>query len=431
MTNPRGLALDALVHIEQKKAYSQLVINSLLNRYKSMDERDKNLLTELVYGTIQHQRLLDFYLEPRLKKNRGNLELWVKQLLRLSVYQLVFLKRIPPHAVVNEAVNLAKKRGHRGIQGLINGVLRNLLRHPWRSLEEIVDPLERLAVQTSHPTWLVERWVDQYGFDTTAKLCEFNNRRPPFTVRINQLKGSRETIRARLETAGYTVEETVRSPFGLTIANPAGITDTSLYEQGFFTIQSESSMLVAPLLSPEPGMKVLDACAAPGGKATHLAELMHNQGTVIANERHAHKLTLIKDLAQRLGITIISVQQGDAREMSVQQWGLFDRILLDVPCSGLGVIRHKPDLKWNKQPGDGKALAGLQWELLRTTSKLLKTGGKLVYSTCTLDKDENENQIERFLNEHPNFKLDGEMETIFPYDFDSDGFFMAKLRKTE
>jgi 16S rRNA (cytosine967-C5)-methyltransferase len=431
MANPRALALNALVQIEQKKAYSHLILNQTLNQHPDMDERDKSLLTELVYGTVQHKRLLDFYMEPLIKQGLDQLDDWVRQLLRLSVYQLAFLERIPAHAVVNEAVNLAKKKGHRGIQGLVNGVLRNILRHPFRPLEEIRDPIDRLGVKTSHPTWLVKRWVNQYGLSITEKICQANNERPHFTVRTNSLKSTRKSVITKLCNAGYQAEESERSPYGITIANPANITRTSLYEQGYFTIQSESSMLVAPLVDPKPGMKVLDACAAPGGKTTHLAELMQNQGTIIAYDIHKHKLRLVRALAERLGLTIISTHHGDAAQVSAHRWGYFDRILLDAPCSGLGVIKHKPDLKWNKKPDDIKKLADLQNELLKGVSQVLKVGGELVYSTCTIDKEENQYLIERFLSEHPHFHLVGNMEQIFPYDFGSDGFFMVKLRKTD
>lgn len=429
MVNPRALALEALERIERGRAYSHVLLNHMINRENMMDERDVRLLTEIVYGTVQYKRLLDFYLEPFVRKGLDRLDVWVKQLLRMSAYQIVFLDRIPPHAVVNEAVKLAKKRSHAGIQGFVNGVLRNLLRHPLRSLEEIADPVERLGVQTSHPSWLVKRWVSQYGFALTEQICQANNERPPFTIRINRLKTDRETLKNQLRRAGYQAEETSVSPYGLTIANPGGITKSSFYQQGLFTIQSESSMLVSSLLNPAPGMKVLDACAAPGGKTAHLAELMDNRGQIIANDIHQHKLPLIQSLANRLGITIISPHHGDAAQLSVDLWGQFDRILLDAPCSGFGVLKHKPDLKWSKTLDDVNKLAELQAKLLQAVSSLLKKGGEMVYSTCTLDKKENEEQIEKFLSDHPQFKL-VEVKRIFPQEFNSDGFFMAKLVKT-
>lgn len=429
MANPRALALEALERIETGKAYSHVLLNHMIANQKEMDERDVRLLTELVYGTIQYKRLLDFYLEPFIKKGFDRLDNWVKQLLRLSAYQIIFLERIPPHAAVNEAVKLAKKRGHVGIQGFVNAVLRNLLRHPLRSLDEIADPVERLSVKTSHPTWLVKRWVSQYGFRLTEQICHANNERPRFTIRINRLKTNRETLKRQLSEAGYEVKETPVSPYGLTIANPGEITKSPLYRQGLFTIQSESSMLVSPLLNPQPGMKVLDACAAPGGKTTHLAELMDNTGQIIANDVHEHKLSLIQSLAARLGITIISLHHGDALQLAEHGWGQFDRILLDAPCSGFGVVKHKPDVKWSKTLDDIHHLAELQGKLLAAASRLLKEGGEMVYSTCTIDKRENEEQIEGFLNEHPQFRV-LEMKRIFPQDFHSDGFFMAKLVKT-
>ncbi|MDQ0337554.1 16S rRNA (cytosine967-C5)-methyltransferase [Caldalkalibacillus uzonensis] len=429
MGNARALALEALIKVEKQKAYSHLVLNQLLSRHPQLDLRDRQLLTELVYGTIQHQRLLDFYLEPFLKQGIAKLEGWVKQLLRLSVYQLYFLNRIPSHAVVNEAVKLAKKRGHRGIQGLVNGVLRNMLRQPKRSLDTIVEPVERIAIETSHPTWLVARWVRQYGLDTARVICRANNERPAMTIRVNLLKASKQDVLSRLTASGYRVSETSEAEQGLKVENPAKLMDSPLFKEGYFTIQSESSMLVAPLLSPQPGMKVLDLCAAPGGKTTHLAELMANQGRIVANDVHKHKLRLIETAARRLGITIIEVTARDGTAVSPEEWGTFDCILVDAPCSGFGVIKHKPDLKWNKRLEDIEQIKELQLHLLSNAAKLLKSGGQLVYSTCTIDKEENEGVIERFLEYHPHFELAGDMRQILPQDFGSDGFFMVKLSK--
>ncbi|GGK14178.1 ribosomal RNA small subunit methyltransferase B [Caldalkalibacillus thermarum] len=428
MANPRALALDVLIKVEEQKAYSHLVLNQVLNKHRQLDLRDRHLLTELVYGTIQHQRLLDFYLEPYLKQGMAKLDVWVKQLLRLSAYQLFFLTRIPSYAVVNEAVKLAKKRGHRGIQGLINGVLRNLLREPKRSLDTICDPVERIAVETSHPTWLVARWTEQFGLKTAQEICRANNERPVLTVRVNPLKASKQEVMDHLRALGYHVSETAVAQQGLRVENPAKLMESSLFKQGYFTIQSESSMLVAPLLRPEPGMKVLDLCAAPGGKTTHLAELMDNRGHVVANDVHAHKLKLIKKAAKRLGITIINVTAYDGTTVSPGQLGHFERILVDAPCSGFGVIKHKPDLKWHKRPEDIKQIAELQLQLLTRAAQLLIPGGQLVYSTCTIDREENESVITRFLEDHPDFEV-GEIRQIFPQDFGSDGFFMAKLNK--
>ena len=255
---------------------------------------------------MQQQRLLDFYLQPFIKRQVNKLEPWVKQLLRLSIYQINYLDRIPVHAVVNEAVEIAKRRGHRGITGLVNGVLRNYLRTPRASLESIDDQVERLAIESSHPTWLVKRWIKQYGFKTTREICLANNQPAKLTIRVNLLKTTREKLHDSLTDLGFSVKKTTHSPVGLIVegstAKAGELANSHLFREGYFTFQDESSMLVSLLLDAKPGMLVLDACAAPGGKTTHLGELMANQGEILALDIHPHKQKLIKENAKRLGI---------------------------------------------------------------------------------------------------------------------------------
>jgi 16S rRNA (cytosine967-C5)-methyltransferase len=424
----RRIALEALVKIEQGGAYSNLLLNQLFKQHTDLDPRDRNLITEIVYGSIQHQRLIDFYLQPLIKKNLDQLEQWVKQLLRLSMYQLLFLDRVPERAVVHEAVEISKILGHRGITGMVNGILRNFLRSPRASFENIKDPVERLAVKTSHPTWLVRRWVNQFGLETTTSICEENNRPAKITIRVNSLKGTREQVKELLIQEGFEVEETSQAQDGLRILSGGNVAQTSLFQEGFITIQDESSMLIAPLLDPKPGMKVLDACAAPGGKTTHLAEYMENEGQLIAVDLHPHKEKLVQASVKRLGTTIVQTMVADARKLNDQLTPEFDRILLDAPCSGFGVIRRKPDVKWKKDEADIAHIADVQVGLLSKVSSLLKDKGQLVYSTCTLDKEENQGVIDRFLSEHPHFSVvEGSAQQILPHHFGSDGFFMIKL----
>lgn len=430
--NPRWLALEALLKIEEEEAYSQLVINHLLQQADEMDARDKSLVTEIVYGTLQHQRLIDFYLTPFLKQNIDKLDCWVKHVLRLSVYQLLFLDRIPERAVVHEAVEIAKKKGHRGIQSMVNGVLRNFIRTPRASLDTIEDPLNRIAVQTSHPTWMVKRWSKQFGLEETLKICEANNKRPPLTIRVNTLKSSREQLKLALEDEGYDVTISKHTPEGLHIRNGSRLINSHYYKEGYFTIQDESSMQVAPLVNPQPGMRVLDVCAAPGGKATHLAELMNNEGEIVANDVHAHKKELIEKQAHRLQVTNIKVMTSDGRLLGKHLTQPFDCILLDAPCTGLGVIRRKPDLKWKKKPQDHSAIATIQTDLLEAVTPLLKREGTIVYSTCTIDKEENDQVIEQFIAKHNNYRIvEGTKKLILPHHHDSDGFFMIKLQRME
>lgn len=443
--NVREAALDVLLKIEKQNAFSNLLLNETIEK-SQLSDRDVALLTEIVYGTVQRRDTLDFYLHTYTKKAK-KIQDWVKILLRLSVYQIVYLDKIPERAVVHEAVQIAKRRGHQGISGFVNGVLRNFLRHPLRSFAEIENPIERLAVETSHPLWLVKRWVDVYGLEETEKMCKTNLLAPQVTVRVNKLKGSVEQIKNRLEEEGISVSYGHLSEDSF-IIEKGNVARTKSFQEGYITIQDESSMLVSKALAPEPNSVVLDCCAAPGGKTTHLAEMMNNEGKVIACDIHEHKIKLIQKAKNRLGLANIETKLLDARNASEAFPNeSFDYILVDAPCSGFGVIRRKPDLKWSKSERDILEIAKIQQEILQTVSKLLKPGGRLVYSTCTIDREENENMIEHFLRENAHFHLDETLEnrlpeklkcskrwkkgqiTILPHDFYTDGFFIAAMKK--
>lgn len=428
----RSIALEALIEIEQGGAYSNLLLNRLYKQHSTLDPRDRSLITEIVYGTIQNQRLLDFYLQPFLKQRVEKLEQWVKQLLRMSLYQFIFLDRVPEHAVVHESVEISKTRGHKGITGMINGVLRNFLRSTKASTEKVNDAQERLAIETSHPTWLVKRWVKQFGMERATKICQENNLPPNMTIRVNLLKSSREKIKEALLKEGFEVEETANAKEGLRIIAGGNVTQSGLFKEGHFTVQDESSMLIAPLLDPHPGMNVLDACAAPGGKTTHLAEYMNNEGQVLAVDLHPHKEKLVQFNAKRLGTSIVKTLVSDARKLNMKVGQEFDRILLDAPCSGFGVIRRKPDLKWKKTESDIAQISRIQYDLLSHVAPLLKKEGQLVYSTCTYDPEENQEVIDRFLQQHEQFSMvEGSKRQILPHDFGSDGFYMIKLERNE
>ncbi|USG67658.1 16S rRNA (cytosine(967)-C(5))-methyltransferase RsmB [Brevibacillus ruminantium] len=440
----RDIALDVLNRVEEHQSYSNLELKSVLDR-EELRAVDAGLVTELVYGTIQRRLTLDTALDQFIRGKK--VQSWVKNLLRLSVYQIHYLDRIPDRAVVHEAVEIAKRRGHQGIASMVNGVLRNVLRQPglWKELGQ-GDEIRQLSILESHPEWLVRRWAAQYGLEETRQICESNNRPPHPSIRVNTLKLTREELSEKLAAHFSTVELSAVSPDGLLLdgGHAAG---TQWYRQGDFTIQDESSMLVAPALAVEPGMKVLDACAAPGGKTTHIAALMQNRGKLIASDVHPHKRDLIAQNARRLGTTIIEPIVSDALHLGEKNLGQFDRILLDAPCTGFGVIRRKPDLKWNKTPEDVKAIAELQYELLQSVSELLQPGGLLVYSTCTIEREENEKIVERFVREHPEFELDPSLSKdlpeavrekvdkglgyiqVLPHHFESDGFFIARIKR--
>jgi 16S rRNA (cytosine967-C5)-methyltransferase len=443
MKNVRETALELLETIEKNQSYSNLILHHAIEKNK-VPKKDVGLLTELVYGTLQRKMTLDFYLSPFLQKSK-KLEKWVPYLLRLTLYQMEFLDKIPDHAAINEAVEIAKKRGHKGVAGFVNGVLRNIQREGLPSVSNILDPVERVSVETSHPYWLVERWAKQFGLDKTKEMCELNLLAPTQTARVNQSLITRDEALSLLREEGYSVEPSAIIPESIHCLQ-GNIAASNTYKEGFLTIQDESSMLVAYALGVTQNEKILDACAAPGGKSTHIAEKLKGTGMVYSLDLHEHKVKLIKENADRLRLENIEAQALDSRKVGEhfanQQ---FDRILLDAPCSGLGVMRRKPDMKYTKKEEDLSRLQTIQLDLLKAVSPLLKKDGILVYSTCTVDQEENEAVVRTFLETNPEFEGDlGWKERmpeaiqpliqsydlqVFPQDFGSDGFYIAVLRK--
>jgi 16S rRNA (cytosine967-C5)-methyltransferase len=344
-------------------------------------------------------------------------------------------------------VEIAKKKGHKGIASFVNGVLRAVQRQGLPDTSQIQDVAKRLSVETSHPEWLVNRWISMYGIEITEQMCWTNLKQKPMSVRVQVLKLSRENAMQQLKDDGFEVEASLLSPQGILIKE-GNILHNPLFKQGFVTVQDQSSMLVSEMLDLSPGMTVLDACSAPGGKTTHIAEKMKDEGIVYAYDLHEKKAKLVAKKATELDLKIIQAGQADSRNLaSIHNEGTFDRILLDAPCSGLGVLRGKPDIKYNKREEDAESLASIQIALLENVAPLLKKGGKLLYSTCTVDKTENEHTIQAFLEKHNDFEIDTEFCAdlpeivqsvsglsklglqLFPQDFNTDGFFLTRLKR--
>ncbi|WML49315.1 16S rRNA (cytosine(967)-C(5))-methyltransferase RsmB [Neobacillus sp. PS3-34] len=441
--NVRETALEILDAIEKNQSYSNLLLHNAIEK-NQLPTKDIGLLTELVYGTLQRKMTLDFFLKPFIK-NGSKTERWVMNLLRMTLYQMVYLDRVPDHAAIHEAVEIAKKQGHKGISGMVNGVMRSIQRQGLPSLEEITDPLERLSIESSTPLWLVSRWADQFGLEKTEEMCELNLTAPVQTARVNLTKISREECLGMLEEDGFFVEKSPILPESI-IALKGNMASSTAFKKGFLTIQDESSMMVAYALDVKSNERIMDACAAPGGKSTHLAEKMENRGEIISLDLHEHKVKLIKETASRLGLRNITTIAMDSRKAGEHfEEESFDKILLDAPCSGLGVMRRKPDIKYTKNEKDIIQLASIQQNLLNSVAPLIKKGGILVYSTCTVDKEENENTVTSFLKEHPEFEGDTEFAErmpeairplitgfdlqILPQHIGSDGFYIACLRK--
>lgn len=438
----RSLAVEILEKVETKNSFSDLLLNQTIQK-ENLEKKDTNMLTELVYGVMQRKKALDFQLQPFLKKQK-KLENWIVQLLRISLYQLEYLDRIPDYAVINEAVDYAKRRGHKGVSGLVNGVLRNILRSELRTFDTIDSFLKRIATQYSLPEWLVEKWITDYGKEKTIKISKTLNERAKVGLRVNSHLISKENAMSQLVKEGFDIRESKLSPVGL--ISESGLPTTSeLFQEGKITIQDETSMLVAPAMQIEPHHKVLDACAAPGGKTTHIASYLNeNLGEVTALDIHQHKIKLIEENAERQKVSEkINAQQMDAKE-AFEKFGKekFDRVLVDAPCSGLGLLRRKPDIRYTKTPEDIKRLTKVQMEILNSAGKTVKSGGQLVYSTCTILKDENDFIVQKFIDNNPEFKAKQVYEknkqlvdenspfiTILPHEFQSDGFFISCLER--
>ena len=441
----RKTILDLLIRVEKDSGFSHLLLHKEINS-KKLNPKDEALLTQIVYGTLERKLTLDYYLEGFVNQKKKP-EAWVQILLRMSVYQMVYLDKIPDHAIIHEAVEIAKERSHKGIQSFVNGVLRNVQRNGVPDLANIKDATERLSIETSHPLWLVEHWIDSYGFETTEAICQANLAEKPIAVRVQPLKISREQAIQKLESQGFSVQPSTLSEQGL-IIEKGNILNSDIFHDGMITIQDQSSMLVGDLLKAESGMTVLDSCSAPGGKATHIAEKMGDKGTIHAHDLHKKKVNLITEKAEILGLSIIEAEQGDARKLKeIYEKASFDRILVDAPCSGLGVIGSKPEIKYEKTAADIENLQKIQLDILHSVAGLLKSDGLMIYSTCTVVPEENEEVVKQFLEMNPNFAVDADFFNelpaeldhsqgvteyglqLFPQTHQTDGFFLTRLKK--
>ena len=439
IVSARTLAFQVLQDVFGEGAYANIALSKRLNEAK-LSPVDRRFATELVYGTIKASGTLDWMLGHYLKRPLTQTDPLVVNIMRLGMYQLQFLDKIPASAAVNEAVNLAKKFAHPGASGFVNAVLRSVIREPDRIRYPnfVKDPVRSIALRECHPEWLVKRWLDQIGPEETLELCRFNNTQPPLSLRTNTLKISRAELLQKLLDSGTEAEISPLAPEGI-ICHRLGDEPLQLIRQGLCQAQDESSMLVAHIVDPKPGELVIDACAAPGGKSTHMATLMQNTGRVLSVDIHAHKIQLIEDNQRRLGLTIIEARQLDATELHKTLAGKADRVLVDAPCSGLGVLRRRPDARWRKEDSL-QSLPELQKAILASAARCVKPGGVLVYSTCTLERAENEDIVSGFLAQHPEFFLDDtgrllpvardeKMITLWPQRDGTDGFFIARMMR--
>jgi len=420
-------AVKIIYAVTEKGAYANIELAKTLRQEKFSD-LDRRFCTELVYGTIKTAVTLDWKLQKYLSRPLEKVDAKVLTVLRLGMYQIFFMDKVPESAAVNESVEIAKKFSGIGASKFVNGVLRNVLRSPDKSKIPEDESVESIALKTFHPTWLVKLFVEEFGIETAKKICAADNVEPPLCLRVNFLKTSREKVLTELKNLGLEVEESKIAAEGIICRSHGALDRLKILKVGLCQVQDESSMFAAHFLNPAENDFVIDCCAAPGGKSTHIAELMKNRGKIIACDIHEHKIEHIKQNAKRLGVKIIEPVLLDARKIGEKYFEQADKILIDAPCSGLGVIRRKADLRLKKNSADLEKLPQLQFEILSSAAKALTSGGVLVYSTCTILKRENEDVVNKFLAENKNFALI-ETKNFITHIDGTDGFFCAKLTK--
>lgn len=442
--NAREGALKVLYEIESKEAYSNLALNRELKEpgYRPLD---KGFMTELVYGVLENLIYIDYVIQAYSSVKLKKIHPMTLNLLRMGTYQILFLDKVPASAAVNESVNLAKKYAKRSA-GFVNGILRNIIRNPEKIKmpDSNNHPVAYLSIKYSHPQWMVKQFLNHFSFEFTEGLLKANNERPTVNVRVNTLKTTVENCINSLIDQGFEVEKSPHLEEALVIKGVASLTELDLFQQGHLYIQDFGSMLISRIMDPKAGNLLVDVCSAPGGKATHLAQLMNNQGEILARDIYPHKVKLIKGNIKRLGANIVKAQEFDALKLDESLIEQADGVLVDAPCSGLGIIRRKPEIKYRKKPDDIDEITGLQLKILKNAAKYVKQGGSLVYSTCTIDPRENEGVVKAFLKDTEGFQLQnlgqqyrklipgqmqGDMVQLYPNVHHTDGFFMAKLTR--
>ena len=403
----RETALKILYKIDEEKAYSNIVLNSEIKKQKEkLQRKDIGLISEIVYGVTTWRITLDEIIEKYSKIKLKKISKWILNILRMSIYQIIFLDKIPKAAAVNEGVNLAKKYGNRGSIGFANAVLRKVDKKDYTELFEEKDNIKRISITTSMPEWIIlELKKEGVSIEKIEEICKNSNIRPSISVRINNLKINKQELKEKLQEKGIKTEDGILNDF-LILNNIKDIENLEEFTQGYFTVQDEVAGLTALVLNPQPGENVLDACSSPGGKTTYLAELMKNQGHIVATDIHEHRTKLVENAAKRLGINIIKTSVQDATIFNEKYKEKFDKILLDVPCLGIGVLKRKPDIKWQKEQKDVDEISKIQYKILENCSKYLKENGEIVYSTCSIFKKENEGIIEKFIKNNLEFQIE-------------------------
>ncbi|QJA09223.1 16S rRNA (cytosine(967)-C(5))-methyltransferase RsmB [Romboutsia sp. CE17] len=437
----RELALKVLLDIEENNNYSNIAINKHFKNV-NLNNQDRGLATELIYGVVENKYYLDYIIDKLSKIKCKKMNIYVKILLRMGIYQILLLNSISDYAAVNETVSLVKKYDKRS-SGFVNAILRNVIRQK-DTIGEVDlkdDKIMYLATRYSYKPWMIKNWINNFSEEFTEDLLEANSEKPSVYLRTNTLKISRDSLIEKLKSEGINCSIVPNIDEAIRVENLKNIENNQLFKDGLFTIQDISSMMVGKVMNPKENSLVLDVCSAPGGKTTHLATLMNNTGKVVSRDIFDHKLKLIQSTVDRLGLTNVEVQSFDASVLDEESIDKFDYVLADVPCSGLGIIRRKPEIKY-KEKAELKDLPKIQKDILKNASKYVKVGGTLIYSTCTIQDNENIEVIKDFLDNNNNFKLvpinevkvdldnqDNGYLKIYPNIHDIDGFFIAKLER--
>jgi 16S rRNA (cytosine967-C5)-methyltransferase len=438
--NPREAALRILHAADTRSAFSDRLLDGAHAR-GGPEPRDQALMHELVKGTLRWRGRIDWTLDPLVHIGLANVQPWIKNILRLGAYQIMFLDRVPPHAAVDESVKLAHKYGHPGTAGLVNSVLRRLAEEKEVLVPPAGDDAESLAAWGSHPRWIVERWLERFGAEAVRALLLADNRAVPVGLRVNRLRLTRGELIERLASAGVSATPARLAPDLVWLEGTHAPGALEVFKQGLCTVQDESEALVSRLVAPEPHERLLDLCAAPGGKCTHMAELMGDEGEVWAMERAEARVGSLEATVERLGTHAVHVVLGDGRNYPFPM--PFDRVLVDAPCSGLGVLGRRADARWRKGPELLRELPPVQLDLLASGGRRARPGGVLVYSVCSFEPEETAQVVERFLRQSPAFVLEsaagllpGEVVDengfmrILPHVHGCDGAFAARFRKT-
>ena len=401
----REITLKILYRIEKEGAYSNIALDEeIKNNRNNLNEKDKGIITEIVYGTITWKLTLDEIIRKYSRIRLKKISIWILNILRMGIYQIIFLDKIPKSAAVNECVNLAKRYGHKSSSNFVNAILRKVEKSDYEELQKIENDIERISKTTSMPEWIIEELLKGNSPDVVSKICKNSNKRPKVCIRVNKLKTSKEILKENFRRKNIIAKDGVIEDF-LVLDKIKNIESLKEFKNGEFTVQDEAAGLVPLILEPKEKETILDACSSPGGKTTYMAEMMNNKGRILAWDIHSHRTKLVEETARRLGLNIIETKINDATIYDEKYKETFDKILLDVPCLGIGVLKRKPDIKWQRKKEDIQEISKIQNNILETCSRYLKKGGELVYSTCSILKEENEEIIERFLEENKEFKI--------------------------